>query len=384
MGDARRAGDGRQHADRHDGRRDAAGERVRRGHRERRRSRTRVLDVLRHQLRRLALRARPRAASRTASSSAAETFPADIDELWRLVQRPPARDRGLHLDRLGLPRRGRHRPRRLPGRGLRADRHLRRPTRGSPAGSATSTSPATGGPCRTTARRSSGCGTSPTSPCTGRSSTGAPTFRTPWSWTDSVSSWSWDVPAGLARRRSTSTATPTRSSCFSNGRSLGRAAVGAEKAFIARFDVAYEPGELVAVAYVAGEEQARTALRTADDPLRLDVTADRDTIRADDTDLAYVEITLETTTATSPTTATGSCPCGCPARARSPASDRRTRAARSRSPPRSARPSTGARLRSSVPPDQVTSRSASTRMDASAVTTAVTAAEVPPDGAGHG
>ena len=55
-----------------------------------------------------------------------------------------------------------------------------------------------------------------------------------------------------------------------NGRSLDRTAVGAEKAFLARFEVAYEPGELVAVAYAGGEEQARTALRTADGPLRLD------------------------------------------------------------------------------------------------------------------
>ena len=39
-----------------------------------------------------------------------ETFPNKIDRLWRLVLRQPARDRRLHLDRLGLPRRGRHRP----------------------------------------------------------------------------------------------------------------------------------------------------------------------------------------------------------------------------------------------------------------------------------
>ena len=45
-----------------------------------------------------------------------ETFPAHIDELWRLVREQPARDRRLHLDRLGLPRRGRHRARRPPGR----------------------------------------------------------------------------------------------------------------------------------------------------------------------------------------------------------------------------------------------------------------------------
>jgi beta-galactosidase len=78
-----------------------------------------------------------------------------------------------------------------------------------------------------------------------------------------------------------------------NGRSLGRSPVGVEKAFLARFEVTYELGELLAVSYIAGGEQARTALRTADGPLRLTAAADRDEIRADDTDLSYVTITLE-------------------------------------------------------------------------------------------
>jgi hypothetical protein len=117
------------------------------------------------------------------------------------------------------------------------------------------------------------------------------TFQTPWSWTDSVASWSWDVPPHSPATVDVYS-DADEIELFANGRSLGRAAVGEEKALVARFDVAYEPGELVAVAYVAGEEQARTALRTAGGPLRLDATADRDAIRADDTDLAYVEITL--------------------------------------------------------------------------------------------
>jgi beta-galactosidase len=69
--------------------------------------------------------------------------------------------------------------------------------------------------------------------------------------------------------------------------------VGAEKAFLACFDVPYEPGELLAVAYVAGEERRRAMLRTAGGPLRVAASADRAVIRADDTDLAYVAITVE-------------------------------------------------------------------------------------------
>jgi beta-galactosidase len=123
---------------------------------------------------------------------------------------------------------------------------------------------------------------------------GRPTFQTPWSWTDSVSSWSWDIQEG----------SPATVDVYSdadevelllNGRSIGRSAVGVDKAFLAQFELNYEPGELVAVSYIAGEEQARTALRTADGPLHLTATAERDAIRADDTDLAYITITLDDT-----------------------------------------------------------------------------------------
>jgi beta-galactosidase len=117
------------------------------------------------------------------------------------------------------------------------------------------------------------------------------TFQTPWSWTDSVASWSWDVPK----------ASPVIVDVYSaaeevdlilNGRSLGRQSVGVDKAYLARFHATYEPGELLAVSYTAGEEQARTTVFTASDPVRLVAISDRDTIRADDHDLAYITVTL--------------------------------------------------------------------------------------------
>ena len=120
---------------------------------------------------------------------------------------------------------------------------------------------------------------------------GRPTAQTPWSWTDSVSSWSWDVPVGA----------PATVDVYSNaeevelvlnGRSIDRVRVGTETAFLARFETTYEPGELVAVSYLAGRQQARAVLRTADDAVRLVATCDRDAIDADDTDLAYVTVAL--------------------------------------------------------------------------------------------
>jgi len=113
-----------------------------------------------------------------------------------------------------------------------------------------------------------------------------------WSWTDSVASWSWDVQKGA----------PVRVEVYSdaaevdlqvNGRSLGRKPAGEANRFRAEFDTVYAPGEIVAVAYAGGLEQGRTQLRSATGPVRLGVRADRSEIRADDSDLAFVDITLE-------------------------------------------------------------------------------------------
>jgi beta-galactosidase len=120
---------------------------------------------------------------------------------------------------------------------------------------------------------------------------GRPTAQTPWSWADTVASWTWDVPEG----------SPVTVDVYSdaeevelllNDRSLGTAKVGAEKPFLARFETAYAPGELAAVARSVGREPGRSALRTASGPLCLHIASDRTEIRADDTDLAYVEIAL--------------------------------------------------------------------------------------------
>ena len=77
---------------------------------------------------------------------------------------------------------------------------------------------------------------------------------------------------------------------FLNGESLGRQ----EKApyqYRLRWDyVAYEPGELQAVAYRDGREWARTTVRTAGPPARLELVADRPAIAADGRDLSFVTL----------------------------------------------------------------------------------------------
>ncbi|MGA1836677.1 glycoside hydrolase family 2 TIM barrel-domain containing protein [Herbiconiux sp. 11R-BC] len=112
----------------------------------------------------------------------------------------------------------------------------------------------------------------------------------PWSWSDSVSSWSWAAASG----------TPVVVEVYTepgadevelllDSRSLGVQPVSRQRAL---FTVGFEPGELVAVARTAGRETGRTALRSSEGPLVLTAGADRSSIRASDDDLAFVTISL--------------------------------------------------------------------------------------------
>lgn len=112
-----------------------------------------------------------------------------------------------------------------------------------------------------------------------------------WAWTDSVSSWTWAAEARA----------PIVVDVYSdaeevelvvNGESVGRSAVGGERAFQARFDIAYRRGEIVAVAYTGGVEVARTALTTASGDPALVVAAERRELGAEAGDLAYLPIEL--------------------------------------------------------------------------------------------
>ncbi|ONH50302.1 glycoside hydrolase [Frankia sp. CcI49] len=114
---------------------------------------------------------------------------------------------------------------------------------------------------------------------------------TAWSWDDALESWNWAVAPG----------SPIIVDVYSdadevelhlNERLLGKASVGAVKSCIARFETAYEPGTLTAVAYRDGLEVGRASLRSGQGDLRLVASIDRDQIAADGTDLAYVEIAI--------------------------------------------------------------------------------------------
>ena len=119
---------------------------------------------------------------------------------------------------------------------------------------------------------------------------GRPTATTPWSWDDTVSSWTWDVASGSPVTVDVY-AQADEVELLLDGASLGVAPVGAERAFRARFETEYRPGELVAVARRGGAEVGRHVLRSAVGAPRLVARAESSDVDA--AGLAFVAITLE-------------------------------------------------------------------------------------------
>lgn len=117
-----------------------------------------------------------------------------------------------------------------------------------------------------------------------------PSFS-PWSWSDSIANWSWEGFEGK----------PIVVEVYSdadevellvNGIAIGRASTGESHSYKALFDTVYTPGEIVAIAYTDGIETGRTVLRSAGSEVNLRLEVDRESITANDNDLAFVSISL--------------------------------------------------------------------------------------------
>ncbi|WES63066.1 glycoside hydrolase family 2 TIM barrel-domain containing protein [Microbacter sp. GSS18] len=117
---------------------------------------------------------------------------------------------------------------------------------------------------------------------------GRPTATTPWSWDDTVASWTWDVEPGASVLVDVY-ADADEVELLLDGTSLGSARVGEAKSFVARFETPYRPGELLAVARRGGAEVGRHALRTAEHP-GLRIRAEEPAVDADG--LAYLVVEL--------------------------------------------------------------------------------------------
>jgi beta-galactosidase len=126
---------------------------------------------------------------------------------------------------------------------------------------------------------------------------GLPASPSPWSWSDTIGSWSWPGFEGE----------PVRIEVYSNadevelrlnGNSLGRAAAGKKAGFKAVFTTVYSPGVLEAFAYSRGKESGRAKIVSASPATGLTLDCDRNIIKADPGDLAYVTISLTDQTGT--------------------------------------------------------------------------------------
>jgi len=116
-------------------------------------------------------------------------------------------------------------------------------------------------------------------------------YSSPWAWSDVVASWSWPDHVGVPVTIEVY-ADADEVELLLNGRSLGKAPGGRDHRYRAEFETAYEPGELVAVAWRDGAELGRTTLRSADGPVRLQVDADRREGDATPFDLASLAIAV--------------------------------------------------------------------------------------------
>jgi beta-galactosidase len=118
--------------------------------------------------------------------------------------------------------------------------------------------------------------------------------RQPWSkwhWDDVAADWNWE---GYENRP---LEVNVYSSCeevelFLNGTSLGRKPTNRSTRYTAVWQVPYRPGVLRAVGREGAREVHSAELRTAGEPARISLSADRASIKADGQDLSYVTVEL--------------------------------------------------------------------------------------------
>lgn len=110
-----------------------------------------------------------------------------------------------------------------------------------------------------------------------------------WGWSDELRSWTWpDFEGQTLKVRVYSSAEQVR--LLLNGKEIETKSVSPETKLTAEFEVPYAPGELQAIALKDGKEIEKRTFRTAGEPAKLRLTADRQKIHADRNDLAYVTV----------------------------------------------------------------------------------------------
>ncbi len=113
----------------------------------------------------------------------------------------------------------------------------------------------------------------------------------PWSWTDSIPSWTWpEAVDGSIEVEVYSDAEEVE--LLVNGTSQGRRGAGPSNRSRARFVVDYAPGKIEALAIRAGAPSERTSLLSASTQRRLIAIADRTRLQDDPDELAFVSVEI--------------------------------------------------------------------------------------------
>lgn len=115
---------------------------------------------------------------------------------------------------------------------------------------------------------------------------------TQWSFSDAVATWDWDVAEGAPMRIEVYSAAP-EVELQVNGKSAGVRPAGPANGFKAIFETEFAAGEVAAIARNADGSEGRWSLSTPEGLPTLRVQTDRSIIDASDSDLAFVDISLE-------------------------------------------------------------------------------------------
>lgn len=117
---------------------------------------------------------------------------------------------------------------------------------------------------------------------------GQTSSRTAWMFKDNICSWTWhgyENQTAIVDVYSSG----DEVELFLNGTSLGRKAAGRENHFTAVYEVSYVPGTLCAVAYSEGEKIGEYQIHTANEVCKLHL----EKVSENEQDIAYVKVRLE-------------------------------------------------------------------------------------------
>jgi beta-galactosidase len=112
-----------------------------------------------------------------------------------------------------------------------------------------------------------------------------------WAWPKESASWNWSGHEGAPLQVSVYSRCE-RVRLLLNGKPLGEQPVSEATQLAARFEVPYEPGELLTQGLVGDKVVAQTRLETTGPPVGIRLSADRSPIGADRNDLAYVTVEI--------------------------------------------------------------------------------------------